>query len=776
MIWKASWEGSVWRVLGTLALMLTLFPSTPLSASQPQQSIDYYTNPVSPTDTFADPAVILAKDGYWYAYGTTDAVLESRGDTSLHYLPISRSRDLVHWEYVGDVFDASNDPDWMPIGAGTFYWAPDVRYLNGLYYLYYAAVHFPEFTNAIGVATAPTPLGPWTDSGEPIIRGQNGYTAIDPALFMDQDGSLYLYYGSFNQKGIGVVRLSPDGKRAIGETLQVVRTGEAPYPIRRGDYYYLMFSDSSCCNGELSGYEVYVGRSTSPLGPFVDREGIPLTASRMGGTFVIAANGNKWVGPGHNSVAKDLSGQDWFVYHAIDRNNPYLDNGAPRRPLMIDRLDWIDGWPTVRAGAWASVDRQRTPVTTWEVGSHFNGIASLGRGWKTEGGARSAWRLVSENDQGYVRHDAISNKQSFLVTKERTSVNSRVEADLRISPTSNGAVGVVFAYINPANYVAAWIDKEANALVTDVLLRGRSWGQVETPLPTGFDFEHWHNLAVEVRNGVMYVEVTNSRLFDPAARQQRALPNGVMPTGAIGALAIGGSVDVDNLGAARIYTPVTEPVQAPTVGQIDPNYSDEFEGVGDPAENDPAWSWVRAPDGAEGDGVFLWETQNADLYVDSNNASVLLRDAPPGDFTVETKVTLDVGMDTDRSYQQAGLVVYVNDDEYIKLVHVAISTSRRVEYAKEKPTGVRYGNMFVGPPADTTWLRISRRVDPSTGEQLYRAATSRDGEHWIWGGVWTMPAGVTPKIGLVSMAACCAAPGEPQTATALFDYFRVYRP
>src|SRR5690606_32825063 len=59
-----------------------------------------YTNPISAgmADTFADPAIIRGKDGYWYAYGTTDPLLEGEG--TRHLLPISRSTDLVTWEHV----------------------------------------------------------------------------------------------------------------------------------------------------------------------------------------------------------------------------------------------------------------------------------------------------------------------------------------------------------------------------------------------------------------------------------------------------------------------------------------------------------------------------------------------------------------------------------------------------------------------------------------------------------------------------------------------------
>ncbi|MEP6853547.1 MAG: family 43 glycosylhydrolase, partial [bacterium] len=117
-------------------------------------------------------------------------------------------------------------------------------------------------------------------------------------------------------------------------------------------WYYFMGSATNCCNGPLTGYAVFAARSRSPLGPFVDREGVSILASRVGGTPVLTQNGNRWVGPGHNAVVTDYSGQDWIVYHAVDRTDPYFSGnvGFTKRPALIDPLDWRRGWPTVRGG------------------------------------------------------------------------------------------------------------------------------------------------------------------------------------------------------------------------------------------------------------------------------------------------------------------------------------------------------------------------------------------------------------------------------------------
>jgi len=148
---------------------------------------------------------------------------------------------------------------------------------------------------------------------------------------------------------------------------------------------------------------------------------------------------------------------------------------------------------------------------------------------------------------------------------------------------------------------------------------------------------------------------------------------------------------------------------------------------------------------------------------------VLLRDAPAGDYLVETKVTLDLGVDTVRNFEQAGLIAYQSDDSFVRLGDVAIWNTRQVEFGKEMPFAgsTSYGGTLLGPPATTTWLRLAHRVNPATGEHLFRAASSPDGVHWTWGGTWTLPAGPTPRIGLVSHG------GNVPPVTAAFDYFRV---
>src|SRR5215218_2539302 len=717
--------------LGSLLLLCVLLTAGVGGA----QEGGTYTNPVSKTfaDTFADPSIIKAKDGYWYAYGTSDPLREGEGTS--HTIPISRSKDLVNWNYVGDAFGASNRPSWAAPDAGI--WAPDIRYMDGKYYMYYVVtqttVTDEPHDNAIGVATAPTPTGPWTDSGGPVVgprRGDSGDAGdfkwtFDPALLTDRDGTRYLYYGSYHG-GIFVTRLDRQGTRAVGEPTMVAIDNryEGAYVVRRGRWYYLFASEANCCAGPTTGYSVFAGRSRSPRGPFVDRDGISLLASRVGGTIVVTPNGNTWVGTGHNAVVTDLAGQDWLVYHAIDRRDPFLDEpfGINQRPMLLDRLDWVDGWPTVRAGRWASEGPQRAPVTDWAVGGDVD----------LAGAAASCEPLVD-------------------VTAGRSPADYRAEADLRLGDAAKAA-GLVTSWRSQRNYLVSWLDRKAGALVAEVVHGGKAVVRATSPLPAGFRYDTWHNVAAELRGRELTVEVTDARLNDPVAVVRRTLPPGTAGAGAVGAAARCGPADAANLGAARLYDPVRHQVPPPQVGRV--VFTDQF---ADGTVGGDGWSWVRPdPAAAETGGVLRWPTQAADLVGAGNDASVLLRDAPDGAYTVETKLAIDLGTDEIRNFQ--------------RFSHVAIWNTRQTEFGKEQPFagGTSYGGMAVGTPAPVTWLRLSHRIDPANGEHEFRAASSRDGRRWTWGGVWTLPAGTQPHIGLISHGGA--------GAVAEFDYVRIYQP
>ena len=335
----------------------------------------FFKNPLTLVDpatgpgvSCPDPAVMsetIDKVNVWYLYCTGDPLnsndKDTNGNLKNHYIATWRSIDLIHWTYNGDVFPS--DPSW--IGVETNLWAPAVKYFNKQYYLYYVAPATTAGGPEIGVATSPHAGGPWKDLGRPVIGAEaapccsgSHRAVIDPDVITDDTGQRYISFGSFFG-GVALQKLSKDGFTADQSSevqIAVDNLFEGAAFYHHDGWYYLFVSSSNCCNGPLTGYSVNVGRARSPVGPFLDRSGIALTSNTGGGEKAIAANGNRWIGPGGNVIFKDASGQDYMLYHAVDRNSPYFDlyPGFTRRPALLDAIDWIDGWPTVRNGRWAS--------------------------------------------------------------------------------------------------------------------------------------------------------------------------------------------------------------------------------------------------------------------------------------------------------------------------------------------------------------------------------------------------------------------------------------
>lgn len=298
---------------------------------------------------FADPAIIRALDGYYYAYAT-----QGERDGKMHNIQVARSRDLSSWQQLGDALPTK--PAWA---SGTQdFWAPHVTLSDGRYFLYYsakpdAALTDPKLGLCLAVATAARPDGPFIDTGKPLRCGP-GFVNIDPMRYDDaSNGRRLLYWGS-GFEPIKVQELAADGiSFAPGseptDLIDVVKTDdpsnyrrliEGAWVVRRDGWYYMFFSGDNCC-GAKAHYAVMVARSRSATGPF--------EVKAENGGVILEADEN-WVAPGHNSVIVDQEGTWRILYHAVDASRPRTkptDDVNSRRVLLVGKLEWRDRWPAV---------------------------------------------------------------------------------------------------------------------------------------------------------------------------------------------------------------------------------------------------------------------------------------------------------------------------------------------------------------------------------------------------------------------------------------------
>jgi hypothetical protein len=314
--------------------------------------------------------------------------------------------------------------------------------------------------------------------------------------------------------------------------------------------------------------------------------------------------------------------------------------------------------------------------------------------------------------------------------------------------------------------VRVLVDPARRTVQLRQLRNGRVKDSSQVALPADFDGTRWHSVALELRDGMATASVSHARLGDPLATLRLRL-RGNTTVAAAGAVARGAGVGVDNLSVLPAAKPVTALVRDRVPNRLDPSASDEFDGSGLAR----GWTWVREDKAATvTSGRLRWPVENADLVGTGNNAGVLLRDPGAGSWTIQTRVITNFGVDTINNFQQAGLVAYVDDNLFTRFSTVSIWNTRQTEFGKEMPYAGRlsYGGTIVGPPAGTTWLRLTHRLDPANGEHELRAWSSRDGSTWVKGGVWTLPADARLRVGLV-------AHGSDHGGTAQFEYFRLYR-
>ena len=319
------------------------------AASGPVLAAGTYANPVLDAD-FPDPAVIFAPDGHYYAYAT-----QTQRDGQWINIQVARSTDLVHWHFLGDAMPQK--PSWAHETQDL--WAPYVVHDGNRYLMYFSATHDachdPERGHCLAVATADSPTGPFVDMGVPLLLGV-GFEYIDPMVFVDPaSGKWLLYWGS----GFHPIRVQELGEDRMSfapgsEPTNLIwpnpvegafpRLVEAAWVIAHDDFYYLFYSGDNCC-GPDAEYGVMVARSRSPTGPFETLEearGVPHS--------LMLFKSERWLAPGHNSIVTDQAGDTWIVYHAIDVHRPRQrqeDEINSRRILLIDKIQWRDGWPFV---------------------------------------------------------------------------------------------------------------------------------------------------------------------------------------------------------------------------------------------------------------------------------------------------------------------------------------------------------------------------------------------------------------------------------------------
>ena len=251
-------------------------------------------NPISPPGIYiADPAARVFKDGRLYVYGSLD---ESPDYYCSHNHDVLSTDDMINWTLHKDVFSSKGPDDKVPYSDSVLY-APDCCYANGMYYLYYTLA---DPANIEGVSVSKNPLGEFSEGKKINLYNKD---QIDPAVFIDDDGTAYYIWGQFNAK---IAKLNPDMMSIDSSTIRDSVLTEKEHffheggtMIKRNGIYYFIYADIERANMPTSiGYST----SSSPTGPF-----------KYGGIIIDNDHCDPEVWNNHGSLAK-FKGQ-WYVFY-----------------------------------------------------------------------------------------------------------------------------------------------------------------------------------------------------------------------------------------------------------------------------------------------------------------------------------------------------------------------------------------------------------------------------------------------------------------------------
>ena len=306
------------------------------------------TNPILP-GFYPDPSICAVGDDF-YLVNSTFAYFPG--------IPIMHSKDLAHWEQIGNACDRESQLPLGDTGHSRGLFAPTIRYHEGTFYIICTNVSY----GGNFIITAQNPAGPWSEPH--YIEGADG---IDPSLFFDEDGTCY-YIGTHpNPAGcqydgdwyIWIQELDIETMKLVGEVHNVwngamrnIIWPEGPHLYKIGEYYYIMHAEG----GTGPDHAVTVCRSKNVYGPYENNFCNPiLTHRHLGRKYPICY-------VGHADLVKTINDEWYMVMLAVRPLEGYTTMG---RETFLARVEWENDWPVVNPGVGRLTDTVEINLPKW---------------------------------------------------------------------------------------------------------------------------------------------------------------------------------------------------------------------------------------------------------------------------------------------------------------------------------------------------------------------------------------------------------------------------
>lgn len=302
---------------------------TPFNTLPDTEAPVTYKNPVIP-GFYSDPSVCRVNDDYYLVTSTFEY---------FPGVPVFHSKDLVNWEQIGHCIDRKEQ---LPEGMNIF--AANIQYNNGVFYM--ITTNFNALRGEYGwgnfYVTAKNPAGPW--SGPIRIDKLDG---IDPDLFFDDDGKVYVISSSFvlHEIDIETGELIGQGRKLWYGTGG--RAAEGPHIYKKDGFYYLMAAEG----GTEEAHNETIARAANIWGPYINHKDNPILnhCNQAGGAYPIH-------GVGHADMVQAHDGSWWMVFHgyrSVERNPHHILG----RETCLAPVVWPkNGWPVVNGNGTVPVD------------------------------------------------------------------------------------------------------------------------------------------------------------------------------------------------------------------------------------------------------------------------------------------------------------------------------------------------------------------------------------------------------------------------------------
>lgn len=299
---------------------------------------EMYHNPIR-RGMFPDPSIVRVGEDYY---------MVNSSFIFFPCIPISHSKDLIHWEIIGH---AVTETEWASLDeleGGRGYWAPDISYDNGKFYI--TATYRLNDTGTVYrkqiVVSSEKPEGPYS---KPAVIDEDG---IDPSIF-HENGRHYMLLN----RGARILELNEDCTKQISEAELLYygdqkRAPEGPHLLKKDGYYYLFLAEG----GTGAGHRISVARSKTLMGNYEPCPYNPIMRQMDEGAAIQRC--------GHGKPVCTQNGE-WYMVYLCGRmiGDGYSMLG---RETALDPISWTaDGWPVVNGLKGPSVLQKKPDLPVW---------------------------------------------------------------------------------------------------------------------------------------------------------------------------------------------------------------------------------------------------------------------------------------------------------------------------------------------------------------------------------------------------------------------------